>query len=364
MTFETLLLAATTLYLIQTGIFLWGVRRSGYPQQNAAQPLVSIVIAARNEERNLRDCLTSVLNQTYPSDRFEVIVANDGSTDGTDLICDDFRNRYSNFSWFTTLPDQRLRGKTNALAQAIDKAQGEIILITDADCVVPHTWVEETTRYYTPELGIMGGITLQEASRPFHGMQSLDWAYLLGVASAAVQLHTPLSTIGNNLSFRKEAYEAVGGYRKIPFSVTEDYTLFQTIINSGKWQYAYPINERLLVMSKPCQTLRDLIRQKHRWGKGGLDMKVAGFLIMAVSYTLHGSLLVGLSGLAFLSASIAFIVKSCADYLFVHRVLAPLRRTDLLRYFWYFQLYFILYVLFLPFLVAFGGKVVWKGRKY
>jgi cellulose synthase/poly-beta-1,6-N-acetylglucosamine synthase-like glycosyltransferase len=195
-------------------------------------------------------------------------------------------------------------------------------------------------------------------------MQSLDWAYLLGVAAAAVRLKHPLSIIGNNLSFRKKAYASVGGYRTIPFSVTEDYMLFQAIIGSGDWQYEYPVNPGLLVTSKPCETWKELVRQKHRWGKGGLDMRLIGFLMMAVSYLLHGSILIGLAGLSFLSASTAFLIKMCADYLFLYRILIKLQRVELLRYFFSFQLYYSLYVLLLPFLVFFGGKVIWKGREY
>jgi cellulose synthase/poly-beta-1,6-N-acetylglucosamine synthase-like glycosyltransferase len=257
-----------------------------------------------------------------------------------------------------------LKGKTNALDQGIEKARGEIILITDADCSVPKSWIEWTAKRYSDSVGIVGGITLQKADNWFQGMQSLDWAFLLGLAASTVSLRNPLSTIGNNLSFRKSAYQGVGGYRRIPFSVTEDFMLFQSIVKTRKWDCLCPIDPKVLVVSRPCSTWQELISQKHRWGKGGLDMRLSGFSIMAIGFgldllillaALFGSPLYGLG---------AALLKVLGDYSFVHSILAKLDRLDLLKYFGAFEIYFFLYVLALPFVVFFGGQVVWKGRRY
>lgn len=364
MTIEQLLVTVTLLYLIQVTLFLVGLSKKRDSSLCDATPFVSVVVAARNEENHLARCLESVLDQTYPSGNFEVIVVNDNSTDGTGEICSSFAARYQNVSTFVATEDAFLRGKTNALNQAIDRARGEVILITDADCTVPRTWIEHSARRYAPETGIAGGVTLQRAANAFEGMQALDWAYLLGIAAAAVGMGYPLSTIGNNLSFRRKAYQQVGGYRKIKFSVTEDFVLFQSIVQTGKWKYLYPIDPHVLVISQPCATLKEIIRQKHRWGKGGLDMKLSGFLIMVIGFGMH--LLIPLTFVlgSFFFASSALLIKFIADYAFLYRVLRTLERTDLLKYFYAFQIYYFLYVLLLPFIVFLGGKVIWKGRSY
>lgn len=352
------------LYVIQVIIFLIGLYRIRDHVTNGQTPFVSVIIAARNEEQHITDCLESVLHQTYPKDKFEVILVNDNSTDRTGDICQNFVGRFENFATFVAQEDPPLRGKTNALNQGIEKARGEIILITDADCTVPPTWVEHTVKRYSPSVGIVGGITLQKATRNFEGMQSLDWAYLLGLASATVSMRNPLSTIGNNLSFRKSAYMEVGGYKKIPFSVTEDFMLFQSIVKTRKWEYLYPIDPNVLVISKPCQTFKELVRQKQRWGKGGLDMKLSGFLIMVIGFSTHGFTLFTFLLGNFAYALTALLIKLIADYIFLFKVLSQLNRTDLLKYFYWFELYYMAYVLLLPFVVFFGGKVVWKGRSY
>jgi len=63
-------------------------------------------------------------------------------------------------------------------------------------------------------------------------------------------------------------------------------------------------------------------------------------------------------------AATALMIKFIADYIFLHKILKQLDRTDELRWFYCFELYFIIYVMFLPFLVFFGGKVKWKGRAF
>jgi 1,2-diacylglycerol 3-beta-glucosyltransferase len=353
-----------TLYLLQIAVFLFALRRPRDFIDPTAQPFVSVVIAARNEERTLTECLESVLCQSYHSNRFEVIVVNDQSTDRTEVICQEISSRYTNFSYLNAKEDQQLQGKTNALDQGIGRARGEIILITDADCVVPSTWVEWTAKRYSESVGIVGGITLQKANSWFEGMQSLDWAFLLGVAASSIALRNPLSTIGNNLSFRKLAYEAVGGYRKIPFSVTEDFMLFQAIVGSQKWDYLCPIDPRILVVSQPCSTWRDLYRQKHRWGRGGLEMKLSGMSIMAIGFGLDAFILIALALGHFVWAGAGLLMKVIGDYSFLHFILKKQHRLDLLKYFSWFEAYQSVYVLILPFIVLLGGQVVWKGRIY
>jgi cellulose synthase/poly-beta-1,6-N-acetylglucosamine synthase-like glycosyltransferase len=364
MTFQTFLFIVTILYLCQAGIFLIGLRRNRDKLQSSANLSVSVIIAARNEESNLYDCLESVTKQTYSLSLYEIIVIDDGSTDGTEMIYNDFIKRYSNIKSIRVKNDTIIRGKANALAQGIEAATGEIILITDADCTVPRTWVEQTAKRYDPGVGLIGGFTLQKSATPFEGMQSLDWTFILGMAAATAGLGHPLGSIGNNLSFRRSAYDQVGGYRKLKFSVTEDYTVVQAIVGSHKWKYLYPIDLKHLVESKACPDFQSLIHQKHRWGKGGLDMKPVGFAIMIIGFFMHLSPFIMLFWGGVLQAALALMIKFIADYIFLYQILHRLERKEDLRWFYWFEIYFIIYVLLLPFFVFFGGKVKWKGREF
>ena len=364
MTFEIFLYIVIALYCIQIAIFIAGLNRRSSNKESTNKPFVSIIIAARNEELNLPICLDSAIKQTYPTSLFEIIIVNDHSSDKTEMICNEYSSKYSFVRYINTSPDEVLRGKANALAQGIDHAKGEVILITDADCVVPETWVEYTAMQFSSDIDLLGGFTLQKATSPFTGMQSLDWAYILGMAASSANLGYPLGSIGNNLAFRKTAYENVGGYRKLKFSVTEDYTVVQAIVCRKKSNYVYPVDSLHLVESKPCADWLTLLRQKHRWGKGGLDMKLGGLFIMVIGFLMHTAPFIMLYWNGVITASVVLMIKFIADYSYLYQILRRLNRVDELRWFYWFELYFIFYVVALPFLVFFGGKVNWKGRQF
>jgi len=359
-------IAITLLYMAQCWLLIYGVSKSRYKKNPLFEPTVSIVTAARNEEKNIRACLESLAQLDYPEAKLEIIVVDDGSTDATAAIIRDYAVNYPEIKTLTAQQGtDRLRGKANAIAQGIDISTGDIILMTDADCVVPPSWVRATAQNYSDDTGVVAGLTLLRPTNWFAGMQSLDWAYILALASAAMALNNPLSCIGNNFSFRRKAYDEVGGYRAIQFSVTEDFALFKAITHGGRWGYRYPLEKGTLVFSNACPTILELYRQKRRWGVGGKDMPISGMILMVIAFSMH---LLLLSFLFFLINPplllLGLILKFASDFVLLFVPLNRTRQTRQLKYFLIFELYYTIYVVLLPFAVFLGGSVVWKGRKY
>jgi len=373
MSFMILVLFGVTILYIAVLVWLrFGMRRERCRPRRlrlfspGTEPLVSVVVAARNEEANLRQCLESILGNDYPKEKLEVVVVDDRSTDATPSIIADLTREHPNLrSLRIERDDGKLRGKTNALARGIPTARGEIIMLTDADCIVSRTWVRETAKYFTEDVGIVAGVTMLNDTSWFSGMQALDWMYLLSVAASTIGLRIPLTVIGNNLSFRKAAYEQVGGYEAVPFSVTEDQALFRAIITKTSWDHRFPIDGGCGVTSDACSTFGELRRQKHRWGIGGKDIQFRGPLIMSVGVLEH--LLLVLSPLyapAVWPAFAALAVKCGGDAMFASRALREYGRVRLLRDLPLFELYFIIYTIVLPIAIIVDTKVVWKGRTY
>ncbi|MGB9774085.1 MAG: glycosyltransferase [Bacteroidota bacterium] len=368
----TPLFIATALYAIVVFVLTIGAYRACYSPRREPrvarnyEPTVSVVVAARNEERHIAQALESILKSDYPQEKLEVIIIDDRSTDATPKIIKNFAARFPNLHPVTIeREDGKLRGKVNALAHGIPKAQGEIIMLTDADCTVSRSWIRETVKYFTSDVGIVAGLTLLNDRSWFAGMQALDWLYLLSVAASTINLRVPLTVIGNNLSFRKASYDATGGFENIPFSVTEDQALFKAIIHQTTWDYRFPLDGGCVVNSEPCTTWSELYRQKHRWGIGGLDIKPAGFFLMSVGFTLHALLLASpFYAPALFPVILALFVKFAADLVLLTPALRTYKKFKLLKYFLPFELYYIVYVVALPFALLFGGKVVWKGRRY
>ena len=173
----------------------------------------------------------------------------------------------------------------------------------------------------------------------------------------------PITVVGNNLSVRRAAYDATGGFEKIPFSVTEDYALVQAILSRTKYSVLFPQKTNTLVVSKPCRTVKQLYRQKQRWGVGGLDMVFRGFFLTGVGWLLRLLLTISLFSSPSVISFAVLISMLLFDIIFLWKSLRRLNLLGELRYFFLFELYFSLYVLVLPFIAFFSRGVVWKERK-
>ena len=360
-----ILLVASFAYILEILLLRIGLGKANrFAKKSDFEPTVSIIVAARNEERQIEQCLSSLLQLDYPRDKLEIIIVNDLSNDRTPAIIEEYVRRHGCVKMVTTLPEEgNLRGKTNAVAAGIDASHGEILMFTDADCVVRQEWVSETVRSFDERVGIVGGFTLLDIHNAFEGMQALDWVYLFGISSASAGWRIPLTAIGNNLSVRRSAYDATGGYRRIPFSVTEDYSLVRAILSRTSYELRFPSNTKTVVKSAACQNWKKLFRQKQRWGVGGLDMVPRGFVIMSIGWFLKMTLILGLFFVPVTVWLSAFCCKSFVDYLFVRKPLKQLGSLSALRYFFFFEIYFTVYVAVLPFVALLSKNVVWKERK-
>lgn len=352
------------LYLLKILIFYTGARRADRVPSVDERPSVSVLVAARNEEGNIGRCIAGLAALRYDGP-LEIIVIDDQSTDRTAAIIEEWAERVPRLRGMRTEGSVHgLRGKANAITQAIARSRGEIILTTDADCVVPPAWVEETVARYDAHTGCVCGFTLIRADSVFSGMQSLDWAYLMTIAAAGVGWNYALSAVGNNMSFRRRAYEDVGGYQGVGFSVTEDFALFKAIAYTTEWKVRYPVNPAALVWSEPCADVKELFRQKKRWGRGGLDIPKLGFAIMSIGWLMNAAiLLLPFFGIPVWAWVGAFAGKSLGDAVLLGLSLRKFRLLHLYRYFPIFELYYLIYVTVLPFAVLLGGRVVWKDRK-
>jgi len=161
------------------------------------KPLLSIIIPAYNEEAVIADCLSSVCNQTFSPEKYEVIIINNASTDKTKQVAQNFNVK---------IIDEPKKGYVYALRTGCEKAQADIIAITDADTIVPNDWIEKIYNTYKKDSNIVavGGGTILKPSFPFAKL-----------AETFLNTTSPLFNyfIGYNFSVRKDIYRKSGGFR-------------------------------------------------------------------------------------------------------------------------------------------------------
>jgi cellulose synthase/poly-beta-1,6-N-acetylglucosamine synthase-like glycosyltransferase len=228
---------------------------------------------------------------------------------------------------------------------------------------VPPTWASNIASYFRKDVSLVCGYTTQKDFNAFSGMQAVDFIYLLGVGAGTINFNKPLSCIGNNMSYRRTAYEAVGGFEALPFSVTEDSQLMLKISQLENMRVIYPLDKDALVVSEPCPDLKSLYWQKKRWGVGGLDIGLRGFLLMIPSFLTH---LLILFSPFFFSISILYLIffKIFIDYFFLLPLHKKLNLILKFRSFISFEIYFLIYVIVLPFSVLLSKNVRWKERLF
>lgn len=220
--------AVAGVLFLYTGILLvlgWASRRAMNRRTAGSRPKVSVVIAARNEARNISSCLEALARQTYPAQLWEVIVVDDRSTDET---------AEGAGRWSARLPALKVlrvakvpkgkQAKKHALEQAISCASGEVILTTDADCRPGPKWIELMAAQFDPRVDAVIGFSAQRFP------QGRLWARAVatqglaaGVASAAaVGLGAVATCTGRNLGYRKRLFVEQGGFGNLHCSVSGD----------------------------------------------------------------------------------------------------------------------------------------------
>ena len=362
--FEIVFLIFVSIYFLQIVVFLVGLKKK-FPQLSDEElPSASLIVAAKNEEENIYRCLESLASLEYPDNKLEIIIVNDHSTDNTQKIIDSFISDKKIFKCIT--PEKEighLKGKANAIANGILVSKSEIFLTTDADCAVTKTWAKTIASYYQKDVAIVNGFTNQLESNTFGAMQSKDFLYLLSVASGTINLGKPLSCIGNNMSYRRSVYDEIGGYEKIPFSVTEDFKLLMAVYELKKYKIIYPLDKKALITSIPCKNIKSLYLQKKRWGIGGLDSDIIGFAVMASGFAAHIGIILLPIFISQVTVSVTAL-KIFVDYLFLRIIHKELDLKLKLSHFLIFEIYFVIYVVLLPFIVLLNPNVKWKGREF
>jgi len=170
---------------------------------------VSVVVACRNEAANISALLESLAAQDYPAELLEIIIVNDNSTDRTpvavsEFISDDRLKLKHSFR----LINNPFNGKKSALRHGAEKATGELILTTDADCMMDPRWVTAMAGFYalTGADMILAPVQ-QRAGRGFvQRFGAFEFAALQAVTEATARAGFPVMCNGANMGIRKETY--------------------------------------------------------------------------------------------------------------------------------------------------------------
>jgi len=219
---DTLVLFTKIIFLLVTAIqlfyYLYFYARMAFYKakaQNKVKPPVSVIIAARNEYENLSHNLPIILEQDYPN--FEVVVVNDGSWDDTSSLLEAFSKRYKNLKTVLRHENDRFDGgKKLAILLGIKAAKHERLLFTDADCrPMSRNWIDRMiNNSIDDEAMVLGYSPYSKGKGLLNAFIRFDsWLTGMNYLSFAMA-RMPYMGVGRNLSYSKNRFFEIGGFKR------------------------------------------------------------------------------------------------------------------------------------------------------
>ena len=256
-------LAPGFLNAFQVASLLFHPRGRYIPQSE--HPPLTVLIAAYNESANIAATLRSIDVQRYPG-ALDVIVVDDGSTDGTAQTVRD-----SGYAWARLLVLPRNSGKAAALNRGLAEARHELIVTLDADSRLHPDALWLLVREYLngqPQTAAVAGAVFVHNDRSSWAARLQQWDYFHGIAAAKRAQAAYGGTLvaqGAFSLYRRDILREIGGW---PQCVGEDIVVTWAILSRG---LIVGYAEEALCFTRVPETLGGLMRQRARWARGMME---------------------------------------------------------------------------------------------
>jgi cellulose synthase/poly-beta-1,6-N-acetylglucosamine synthase-like glycosyltransferase len=333
---------------------------------------VTVIVPARNEETAIGNCISSLLQQTYPPSLLEIVVVDDHSEDGTARVVESFSShnvRLIKLKDF--IGNENNSYKKKAIAVGVSHANGDCIITTDADCTSEPNWIREVVRFkesISAEF-VAAPVRLQPRQRLLHIFQALDFLTMQAITCAAVFRNMHVMCNGANLAYSKSAFLEVNGFENIDAIASgDDMLLMSKIAERFPGKTGYLKSKNAIVTSQPANTWRAFWQQRIRWASkaGHYQQKNITQILLLVycfNFSLFALFLVSIwNSDAFIVALLLLLCKIIIEYPLVNSVASFFGQRKLLFYFPFLQPLHLIYVVIAGFLGKFG-RYEWKGRK-
>jgi len=241
-------------------------------------PSVSITVPAYNEEGTIEKTITSVLNLDYPQDKLDLILVNDGSTDNTLKIMQDYARKYN----FIKVINKRNAGKGAAINDGLRIAKGEFFACLDADSTVEKDTLKKMLRYFITEstavvlplMKIRDSKKIVERIQHCEYLVNMYYKFLMSKLDCVHVSPGPFSLYRTNVLIKE------GGFDEN--NLTED---LEVTLRLQSKHYKIVQTMDAVVYTIGMNSIKKLYKQRNRWYKGTmLNLKRYRHLIFNRKY--------------------------------------------------------------------------------
>lgn len=326
----------------------------------------SILIPARNEAHVIQKCLEDIVKQNYPYHLVEVIVINDYSTDDTSKVIELFNKEHEGIKVHLVHMHndaEKRKLKKAAISFGINQAKNKYIILTDADCERETEWLSTLNHFIANTKAKMVYAPVEfKAKNLFEKIQSMEFAGLVGIGAAAIQLKNPNMCSAANLLFEKKVFDEVEGYKGYDgIASGDDEFLMHKVFKLYPNDVRFLKNEKAIVRTSANTSVKELADQRRRWVSKSTKYEnryITAILVGA--YFFNASIIINL----FMNTKWGLwqlLIKTIIEFLFLFMVLKFFKRTRYLLFLPVAEIFHILYVIIIG-VWANMGTYNWKGR--
>ncbi|MFA7056547.1 MAG: glycosyltransferase [Candidatus Cloacimonadales bacterium] len=348
----------TVLYLGAIWFLILGnLRIAGKSELNSTtKKPISVIVAARNEEKNIINLLESLERQTYPKELFEVIIVDDRSIDSTYPLLSTFLASSKLQRKVLQLPTKGKRnGKKYAIAKGIEHASYDILLFTDSDCIANPKWIETFAKAYDNETDYVLGYTHVEFKRKtiFNRLKTLEAILYRIIAAAGLGHGTPMTASASNMSYRKSVYlkaNGFGRYKNIK-SGDDDLQLFNLWVHLRRKKYLFTPDASVVTNEK--ESLKTHInlatRRASKFKYYPIPLLLFSILVFVYYITLIGFTIALPFYLEMLPLYLILLgVKVVSEFTMISYFCVKIKKTKYIIYYFIFALIYVLIFLIFP----------------
>lgn len=330
---------------------------------------VTVMVAARNEEKLIHLTLEDLIAQDYPKHLTEIIIIDDHSTDRTSEIVRSYEDQ--GIKLIVLNESAALNSyKKKAISRAIDESTGDLMVATDADCRMGPSWLSTMVNYYETEnpLMIAAPVAYFEERSFFELLQTLEFSFLIGMGAGFIGNGSASHCNGANLAYRKDTFYEVGGFKGIDDVASgDDELLLQKIAKRYPGKIGFLKEYAGVVYTHAKPTLDEFLQQRRRWASKSakyIDKRVtaASVSIWLLNVALLVNFILGLFMLPFLKLFLVlFILKLVFEIAVVAPITAFFRRPWLVCFMPLLSFIHIGYFVYVGFMGT-TSTYTWKGR--
>ena len=328
---------------------------------------VSIIVPARNEEKNIGLLLEALQKQSYPKEFFEIIVVDDHSTDSTSEIVKDYPG-----VTLLKLEDDAINSyKKKAIEKGIAAARGDLIITTDADCMPPSTWLQTLVSFkqQTNAAFIVAPVVFDCNAEIVQVFQAMDFMVLQGITGASVYKNVHSMCNGANLAYERKLFYEVNGFTGIDHIASgDDMLLMHKIAKEYPGRIQYLKSTDAIVSTKPMESWSSFFNQRIRWASKAMhydDKRIFWVLLLVYIFNLFFLVLL-IAGFwnhfYWIYFVIAWVLKTAVEFPFFYSIAGFFGKQWAIKWFFFFQPVHIFYTIISGLFGQFG-KYEWKGRR-